>query len=134
MSFHQYSWNSEVETTWISFIGWHHKISTIYLLYLCNEGDFCTFVNIKSTHLSTIKESTFWMHWRLQQNWAQNYCFAVTCNKTSPFIGCSQNLRASKACNWNSCWYLFIFHISNVLKIDEENKCTSEKCVRIQVF
>ena len=27
-SFHQYSWNSEVETTWISLIGWHHKTST----------------------------------------------------------------------------------------------------------
>ena len=26
-SFHQYSWNSEVETTWISLISWHHKIS-----------------------------------------------------------------------------------------------------------
>ena len=27
MSFHQ---NSEVETTWISLIGWHHKISSRY--------------------------------------------------------------------------------------------------------
>ena len=37
--FHQYSWNSEVETSWISLIGWHHKTSTIYgpdavILYL----------------------------------------------------------------------------------------------------
>ena len=31
-SFHQYLWNSEVETTWISLIGWHHKTSTIVLL------------------------------------------------------------------------------------------------------
>ena len=31
MSFHQYSWNSEVETTWISLIGWHHKTSTTYI-------------------------------------------------------------------------------------------------------
>ena len=30
MSFHQYSWNSEVETTWISLICWHHKTSNIY--------------------------------------------------------------------------------------------------------
>ena len=30
MSFHQYSWNSEAETTPISLIGWHHKTSTIY--------------------------------------------------------------------------------------------------------
>ena len=28
MSFHQYSWNFEVETTWISLIGWHHKTSS----------------------------------------------------------------------------------------------------------
>ena len=26
-SFHQYSWNSEVETIWISLISWHHKTS-----------------------------------------------------------------------------------------------------------
>ena len=31
-SFHQYSWNTEVETTWISLIGWAHKTSSIYLL------------------------------------------------------------------------------------------------------
>ena len=30
-SFHQYSWNSEVETTWISLIGWHHKTSNKYV-------------------------------------------------------------------------------------------------------
>ena len=31
-SFHQYSWNSEVETTWISLIGWHHKTSNVFYL------------------------------------------------------------------------------------------------------
>ena len=30
--FHQYSWNSEVETTWISLIGCHHKTSTLQCL------------------------------------------------------------------------------------------------------
>ena len=30
MLFHQYSWNSEVETTWISLICWHHKTSNPY--------------------------------------------------------------------------------------------------------
>ena len=30
MLFHQYSWNSEVGTTWISLISWHHKTSSIY--------------------------------------------------------------------------------------------------------
>ena len=30
-SFHQYSWNSEVETTWKSLICWQHRMSNIYL-------------------------------------------------------------------------------------------------------
>ena len=34
-SFHQYSWNSEVETTWISLIGWHHKTSILYPMNIC---------------------------------------------------------------------------------------------------
>ena len=29
MSFHQYSWNFEVESTWVSLIDWHHKTSNI---------------------------------------------------------------------------------------------------------
>ena len=29
-SFHQYSWNSEVDTTWISLIDWPHKTSITY--------------------------------------------------------------------------------------------------------
>ena len=29
---HQYSWNSEVETTWISLIGWPLRTSTTYIL------------------------------------------------------------------------------------------------------
>ena len=35
MSFHQYSWNSEVETTWISLIGWPQKMSSLYVFLLC---------------------------------------------------------------------------------------------------
>ena len=31
ISFHQYSWNSEVETSWISLIGWPHRTSSKYL-------------------------------------------------------------------------------------------------------
>ena len=31
-SFRQYSWNSEVETTWIRLIGWHHKTSSLDVL------------------------------------------------------------------------------------------------------
>ena len=30
-SFHQYSWNSEVDITWISFIGWPLKTSRMYV-------------------------------------------------------------------------------------------------------
>ena len=40
-SFHQYSWSSEVETTWISLFGWHHKTSNTYSLrteMLCSVG------------------------------------------------------------------------------------------------
>ena len=33
--FHQCTWNSEVETTWISLIGWHHK-NLIFNLHLVN--------------------------------------------------------------------------------------------------
>ena len=33
-SFHQYSWNSEVEAKWISLIGWHHKTSIKYVSYM----------------------------------------------------------------------------------------------------
>ena len=32
MSFHQYSWNSEEETNWISLIGWHHTTSSMYYI------------------------------------------------------------------------------------------------------
>ena len=39
MSFHQYSWNSEVETTWISLIGWHHKTSSKHLSLVNKVGD-----------------------------------------------------------------------------------------------
>ena len=33
-SFHQYSWNSEVETTWIRLIGWPHKTSSKYYVFI----------------------------------------------------------------------------------------------------
>ena len=38
MSFHQYSWNSEVDTTWISLIGSPHKTSNTY--YFVFQGYF----------------------------------------------------------------------------------------------
>ena len=66
-SFHQYSWNSEVETTWISLIGWPHKTSTRYYLNDLN----ITLASI--FHLSNLSSSralwdifswvvTYWYH------------------------------------------------------------------------
>ena len=43
LSFHQYSWNSEVEKTWITLIGWPHKTSTVEPL--ANE---CTYHHLLS--------------------------------------------------------------------------------------
>ena len=37
MSSHQFSWNSEVEATWISLICWHHKTSTNHGLWTPGE-------------------------------------------------------------------------------------------------
>ena len=44
MSFHQYSWNSEVETTWISLIGWHQKTSTAYCIVHCISYNFIVLI------------------------------------------------------------------------------------------
>ena len=43
MSFHQYLWNSEVETNWISLIGWLHKTSNIHTYLPILEGRKCSF-------------------------------------------------------------------------------------------
>ena len=40
-SFHQYSWNSKVEKTWISLIGWHQKTSNKYALLNIFSSFFC---------------------------------------------------------------------------------------------
>ena len=42
--FHQYSWNSEVETTWISLIGWPHKTSRVYPLNPSWFGELLIFL------------------------------------------------------------------------------------------
>ena len=50
-SFHQYSWNSEVETTWISLIDWHHKTSNILCpLDLCGHPVVCDSFQLGSKH------------------------------------------------------------------------------------
>ena len=63
MSFHQYSWNSEVETTWISLIGWHHKTSTTELLTGVVINDVWIKIELSSSwsytiqnHIATINE------------------------------------------------------------------------------
>ena len=49
MSSHQYSWNSEVETTWIILICWHHKTSTMYTYV--NAMTWCAALTITPQHL-----------------------------------------------------------------------------------
>ena len=55
MSFHQYSWNSEVETTWISLIGWHHKTSNIH----CTVHDITIFTKNQILNLEFVT-NFFW--------------------------------------------------------------------------
>ena len=52
MSFHQYSWNSEVETTWISLIGWHHKTSTVHPLLAILVMHFFFRVKVKKSFVT----------------------------------------------------------------------------------
>ena len=47
MLFHQYSWNSEVETTWISLICWAHRTSSMYWIYKV------TYLQLSNLFLST---------------------------------------------------------------------------------
>ena len=42
MSFHQYSWNSEVETSWISLIGWPYYLSFTYYSFYFVDLSFIT--------------------------------------------------------------------------------------------
>ena len=47
MLFHQYSWNSEVEKTWISLIGLPHKTSTAYAANAASMQPQGRYVNCK---------------------------------------------------------------------------------------
>ena len=57
MSFHQYSWNSEVGTTWISLICWHQKTSNRYVLekeyYVISRNFF------DEIHITDLAENLF---------------------------------------------------------------------------
>ena len=58
-SFHQYSWNSEVETTWISLFGWHHKTSSTYACLL--ESSEYLFVFWTFCHWFTELHLIYWL-------------------------------------------------------------------------
>ena len=67
-SFHQYSWNSEVETTWISLIGWHHKTSSTYLDRMDKEHQMA-WMNVVITwangpHVRNYNRYLLPKHWR----------------------------------------------------------------------
>ena len=68
--FHQYSCNSEVETTWKSLICWWHRTSIgqpfVESLKKKNVGNFCIFSpwGILTNFLTGIRHLT--LHWRLQ--------------------------------------------------------------------
>ena len=53
MSLQQHSWKSEVETTWISLIGWDHNTSNKYThnVMTLNEND----ANIKSMPIPVVE-------------------------------------------------------------------------------
>ena len=59
-SFHQYSWNSEVQTTWISLIGWHHKTSNEYVLIMMSHF---------SHGVGSCRESTALISYHRLQSW-----------------------------------------------------------------
>ena len=61
--FHQYLWNSKVETTWISLIGWPHKTSTIQ--YVCTVGPWAARPQAARTlkmHVFELGPKIFEMH------------------------------------------------------------------------
>ena len=66
-SFHQYSWNSEVETTWINLIGWHHETSLVQHdlieLYVC-KLTFILGPSLTDTmHIACNKSHKFIIQW-----------------------------------------------------------------------
>jgi hypothetical protein len=64
-SFHQYSWNSEVETTWISLIGWPHKTSSKYVPAIFQRQAAKWFRHLHSQHLLTSWQLHVQMLWLL---------------------------------------------------------------------
>ena len=85
-SFHQYSWNSEVETTWISLIGWHHKTSSTYI-FLLTPCPFVTLVLSWATEPHDMSWLDFYK--KTVSNYPFSICFSIiyvqlTLNLTEP--------------------------------------------------
>ena len=57
-SFHQYLWNSKVETMWISLIGWPHKTSNTYYVVSTISKARVAFIRPKFNMSNTV--STKW--------------------------------------------------------------------------
>ena len=86
-SFHQYSWNSEVETNWISLIGWHHKTSSIYLL----ARIFAKYL-VREIEIWMLPQKVFYPIVVLNA-----WCFSIINHNR---VSCSL---FNKVCYWNFC-------------------------------
>ena len=113
-SFHQYSWNSEVETTWISLIGWHHKTSTTYLPHLVNIGKERPLTKTNAPHdffyNLVIQETPFAASIRCQyvQPISESIFFS---DRNSDAKVRLQKFRLKKMKNANESKYLHLFFI-----------------------
>ena len=66
-SFHQYSWNSEVETTWKSLICWRHRTSIVYgFATLLSIPDWKLYLVLRRVKIHT------WLHSCMYFNSPQN--------------------------------------------------------------
>ena len=74
---HQYSWNSEVETTWISLIGWPQKMSNTY--YKPKHTDQDSFQGICDKHLQIHRDHKAW--WLIVANLSHCLCGSVFSQK-----------------------------------------------------
>ena len=104
MSFHQYSWNYEVDTTWISLIGWPQKTSNMYIVVYI----FCWHSKpeeLPKRWQSSVSPSNAATH----LNHFDNYCVSKTTNfdrySTTPIALCEKQVvefsfRTTKINGW----------------------------------
>ena len=94
MSFHHFSWNSEVETTWISLIGWHHKTSNTYLNSIYNLIQMTSVTlalpkyllpNDTIASMNLLPATVLFVHWQIAQCYNFNLRqFTRTCQPSLP--------------------------------------------------